>query len=277
LEWAKTKGIFVEKDGNVERGPAFGNVEALCESSRGFTDLVRATPIALGFDVAGPRPADTVSRELRWHQAVARAAAMSELRIDELQRVTSFQVLETKAHTHAEHLGLPARGASLSEACAATLMPEDNAVVILVADGLSAEAVHANIPDLLPVLVDGLAARGISTGRPRLAKYGRVKLAEEVVDRLDARLVVYLLGERPGGDATSSRSLSAYLCLRVPEESLPKAIAFSGNAAIRYEYTVISNIYAGGGLPPVEAAAVIIDKVTRILERKAAGNRLDAA
>ena len=276
LEWAKTKGIFVEREGKVERGPAFGNVEALCESARAFEELVRATPIALGFEVAGPRPADKVSRELRWHQAVARSAAMSELRVEELLACAPFQLLETTAKTHAEHLGLPARGATLAASSATALVAEKHPVVILVADGLSAEAVHANVPDLLPVLVDGLSARGISTGTPRLARYGRVKLAEEVADRLDARIVVYLLGERPGGDATSSRSLSAYLCLRVPDESLPEARAFSGNAAIRFEYTVISNIYAGGGLPPVEAAAVIVDKVTKILERKAAGNRLDA-
>jgi ethanolamine ammonia-lyase large subunit len=277
LEWAKGKGIFVESEGKIERGSGFGNVEALCESPRAFAELVRTTPIVPGFEVAGPRPADQVSRELRWHQAVARAAAMSELRIEELMRAAPFQLLETTAKTHAEHLGLPARGAALSAASAAALSPEQHSVVILVADGLSAEAVHANVPDLLPVLVDGLSARGISTGRPRLVKYGRVKLAEEVADRLDTRLVVYLLGERPGGDATSSRSLSAYLCLRVPEESLVDARAFSGNASIRFEYTVLSNIYAGGGLPPVEAAAVIVDKVTKILERKAAGNRLDAA
>lgn len=277
LEWAKTKGIFVENDGRVERGPAFGMAEALAESPRVFEELVRATPLALGFDVAGPRPVDKVSRELRWHQAVARAAAMSELRIDELMKVAPFQLLETSAKNHAEHLALPARGSTLSIASAEKVGPEKHSVVILVADGLSAEAVHANIPDLLPVLVDSLSARNISTGTPRLVRYGRVKLAEEVADRLDARLVVYLLGERPGGDATSSRSLSAYLCLRVPEESLDEARAFSGNAGIRFEYTVISNIYAGGGLPPAEAAAVIVDKVTKILERKAAGNRLDAA
>jgi ethanolamine ammonia-lyase large subunit len=277
LEWAKSKGIFVENQGIVERGPAFANVEALCASPEALAELVRATPIALGFEVAGPRPADHVSRALRWHQAVARGAAMSQLRIDELTRIAPFRLVETAARTHAEHLGLPARGASLSEASAAALTKEDHTVVILVSDGLSAEAVHANIPDLLPVLHDGLSARAISAGHPLLARYGRVKLAEEVAERLDARVVVHLVGERPGGDATSSRSLSAYLCLRVPDESLAKAIAFSGNPSIRYEYTVISNIYAGGGLPPVEAAAVIVDKVTKILERKAAGNRLDAA
>lgn len=275
LEWAKTKGIFVEHDGNITRGPGFGDVQALSESPRAFEEMVRATPIALGFEVAGPRPIDRVSRELRWHQAVARAAAMSELRLDELLEAAPFQVLSTTAKTHAEHLGLPARGATLAQESAAKLNAEPHPVAILVADGLSAEAVHANIPDLLPVLQDGLSARGISVGPPRLVKYGRVKLAEEIADRLDTQLVVYLLGERPGGDATSSRSLSAYLCYRVPAETLPEARIFSGNAAIRFEYTVISNIYAGGGLPPVEAAAVIIDKVSKILAKKAAGNRLE--
>jgi hypothetical protein len=53
------------------------------------------------------------------------------------------------------------------------------------------------------------------------------------------------------------------------------AARFSGNSAVRFEYTVISNIYAGG-LPPAEAAGVIVDKVGDILAHKAAGNRLEA-
>jgi len=38
---------------------------------------------------------------------------------------------------------------------------------------------------------------------------------------------------------------------------------------------VISNIYSGG-LPPAEAAGVIVEKVGDILGLKAAGNRLEA-
>jgi ethanolamine ammonia-lyase large subunit len=149
-------------------------------------------------------------------------------------------------------------------------------VQILVSDGLSAEAVHHNIPDLLPVLLDGLSARGINVGQPLLAQYGRVKLAEAIAERLDAQVVVHLIGERPGGDAHASRSLSAYILLRLTEPaSQQAAAAFNGNPQIRYEYTVISNIY-DGGLPPTEAAVVILEKVSEILTHQAAGNRLES-
>ncbi len=37
-----------------------------------------------------------------------------------------------------------------------TLLPEGNDVQIVVTDGLSAEAIHHNVSELLPVLMDGL-------------------------------------------------------------------------------------------------------------------------
>jgi ethanolamine ammonia-lyase large subunit len=57
-------------------------------------------------------------------------------------------------------------------------------------------------------------------------------------------------------------------------EAQARAAQFSGNRAIRFEYTVISNIYSGG-LPPTEAAAVIVEKACEILTHRAAGNRLE--
>jgi ethanolamine ammonia-lyase large subunit len=54
-----------------------------------------------------------------------------------------------------------------------------------------------------------------------------------------------------------------------------EAAQFSGNPAIRFEYTVLSNIYAGG-IPPLEAGAILLDKICDILEQQAAGNRLTA-
>jgi ethanolamine ammonia-lyase large subunit len=89
-------------------------------------------------------------------------------------------------------------------------------------------------------------------------------------------LIIHLIGERPGGDALASRSLSAYLAYRLGDPVTQREAArFGGNPAIRFEYTVISNIYSGG-LPPAEGAGVILEKVGQILERKAAGNRLEA-
>ena len=277
LEWGLSRGIFAyDENQQVIRGPNWGNPRQFCESDEEFDELCSATPAAYGFETAGPRPANAVSRETRLNQEVGREAIHSELRVDELRRVADFRTLVTGATSKESHLSSPNRGAELSESSAAELSPEGHTVQILVSDGLSAEAVHHNIPDLLPVLQDGLAAREISVGRPLLAQYGRVKLSEPIAEALNAQVIVHLIGERPGGDAQASRSLSAYLLYRLTDpEAQQSAAAFNGNPEIACEYTVISNIYSGG-LPPSEAAGVILEKVCAILEHRAAGNRLES-
>ena len=147
---------------------------------------------------------------------------------------------------------------------------------VVISDGLSAEAVHHNLQHLLPILQDGLTRRQFQVGQPLLVRYGRVKLAEQIAEKLATDLIVYLIGERPGGDALASRSLSAYMVYQLGDPAVQQQAAeFSGNRAIRFEYTVISNIYSGG-LPPAEAAAMIVEKVCDILKHRAAGNRLEA-
>ena len=70
--------------------------------------------------------------------------------------------------------------------------------------------------------------------------------------------------------------MSAYFAYRLADEITQKSAAnFSGNSAIQYEYSVLSNIYAGG-LPPIEAGSLIAEKVFEILKFKAAGNRLES-
>ncbi|MNG31014.1 Ethanolamine ammonia-lyase light chain (EutC) [compost metagenome] len=69
--------------------------------------------------------------------------------------------------------------------------------------------------------------------------------------------------------------MSAYLGYRLPDEQTRKdAARFSGNPDIRYEYTVISNIYSGG-LPSIEGGSLIAEKTFEILRHRAAGNRLE--
>ena len=183
--------------------------------------------------------------------------------------------LHTNAHNKAEHLNDAELGASLEDNILTNLKPENTDVQIVISDGLSAEAIHHNIPELLPVLLDGLNSRNLKIGQPILAPYGRVKLAESISEALQAQLVVTLIGERPGGDALASRSMSAYFAYRLNDKTTQKSAArFSGNAAMQYEYSVLSNIYAGG-LPPLEAGSVIAEKVFEILKFKAAGNRLE--
>ena len=116
---------------------------------------------------------------------------------------------------------------------------------------------------------------GLKIGRPLAVRYGRVKLAEHIAQCSGARLTILLIGERPGGDAVASRSLSAYLAYQlVDERARERAARFSGNTDVRFEYTVISNIYSAG-LIPIEAGSVIAEKAWQILEKQAAGNRLE--
>jgi ethanolamine ammonia-lyase large subunit len=276
LEWAVTRGIFCKTaDSSVVRGPNWGRPQIFCSSEAEFVELRRATPALYGFENAGPRPANDVTRRLRANQALARQAIVCELDLEQLHAVADFLVLDSEAHDKESHLNSPHLGARLAVRSEEQLERDDCDVQIVVSDGLSAEAVHANLAELYPVLADGLKSRGFKLGRPIAVRYGRVKLAEHIAQTTGARLTILLIGERPGGDALASRSLSSYLAYQlVDPETRDQAALFSGNTSIRFEYTVLSNIYSGG-LIPVEAGSVIAEKAWQILEKHAAGNRLE--
>lgn len=129
-------------------------------------------------------------------------------------------------------------------------------VQVIVSDGLSSTAIEANVPDLLPSLRDGLAARGLEMGTPVFVEYGRVDVMDAIGEILDAECCVNLIGERPG--LATNESLSAYFVYG-PERGKPTA-----------EKSVISNIHRGG-IPPVEAGAEISAVLEEVCERGQAG------
>ncbi len=263
-DWGLARGIFArDAGGRLTRGPHWGDPQRLCGSAAEFAELTAATPALYGFATAGPRPADDVSRRLKLNQGFARAAIFAELDVAALQQIAPFVLLHTRAASHAAHLDSPDLGAQLAPDSVGQLAGIGGQVLILVSDGLSALAVNHNIPELLPVLLDGLAHRPWTVARPLLAQYGRVKLAEQLADLLQADVVVHLIGERPGGDALAARSLSAYLVHRLP------ATAAQPSPAARFEYRVISNIYSGGFLPQ-EAGAQIVEQVTELMNQHGA-------
>lgn len=276
LAWAIGKGIFTrDADGQLQRGSNWGNPRIFCSDAQ-FQALRDKLPAAHGFDNAGPRPADDVSRRVRANLAAARDAIYAEVTTDKLGDV-SLRTLQTAADSKLGHLSHPEWGAKLADNAIATLAPEAVDVQIVISDGLSADAVHHNIPHLLPDLLSRLGKRSISVGQPILAPLGRVKLAEAIGETLQPKVIINLIGERPGGDANAAKSMSAYIAFRVSDEETRNAAAqFSGNPDIRYEYSVISNIY-DGGMPPHEAAKLIAERVEQILINRAAGNRLERA
>jgi ethanolamine ammonia-lyase small subunit len=82
-------------------------------------------------------------------------------------------------------------------------------ILCIVADGLSADAAQRHAAPLLQALQPRLARAGLTLGAPVIARQARVALGDEIGAALGARLVVMLIGERPGLSAPDS--LGAYL------------------------------------------------------------------
>ena len=111
------------------------------------------------------------------------------------------------AADRAEYLRRPDLGRRLSETSRAKLAPGAYDAAIVVADGLSALAVNRHA---VPLLEELLARLDGWTLAPLVAvRQGRVAIADEIGDLLDAKLALILIGERPG--LSSPDSLGAYL------------------------------------------------------------------
>ncbi|MBR0841501.1 ethanolamine ammonia-lyase subunit EutC [Bradyrhizobium liaoningense] len=130
-------------------------------------------------------------------------------------------------------------------------------LAVVIGDGLSAAAVHAHAVALLTRLLPLLAADdAIAVGRVVVASGARVALGDEIGAILGARMVVTLIGERPGLSAPDS--LGAYLTF-APQPGRTDA-----------ERNCVSNIHHAG-LSYEEAAAKIAWLVREGLARQVTG------
>ena len=129
-------------------------------------------------------------------------------------------------------------------------------LAIVVGDGLSPSAVHAHAIELVRCLIPRLAADGIAIANAVVASGARVALGDEIGAIIGARMMVMLIGERPGLSAPDS--LGAYLTFR-PRAGLTDA-----------ERNCVSNIH-GGGLGYDEAAFRIAWLVREGLAREVTG------
>ncbi|WP_299537720.1 ethanolamine ammonia-lyase subunit EutC [uncultured Streptomyces sp.] len=145
--------------------------------------------------------------------------------------------------------------------------PEGGALVIVVADGLSATAVHRHalplLEELWPLL--GAVDPSLGDGGPGvpvvLASQARVALGDEIGALLGARLVLVLIGERPGLSAADS--LGAYLTYG-PRPGRSDA-----------ERNCVSNIHPPAGLGHGAAARVLASLLERSLRLGVSGVALE--
>jgi ethanolamine ammonia-lyase small subunit len=115
--------------------------------------------------------------------------------------------VESQATDRQTYLRRPDLGRRLDAAGAARLSPGDWDLVVVVADGLSAPAIHVHAAAVVERLFARLADWRVAP--VVLASLARVALGDEIGERLGARMVLVLIGERPGLSAADS--LGAYL------------------------------------------------------------------
>jgi ethanolamine ammonia-lyase small subunit len=160
--------------------------------------------------------------------------------------------LHSAARDRAEYLRRPDLGRKLAGESAEKIERGDWDVAIVIADGLSAIAVHRHAGVLMGALLPQLD--GWRIGPVCVVEQGRVAIGDDIGERMGAAMALVILGERPG--LSSPDSLGAYLTWS-PRVGRTDA-----------ERNCVSNIRVGG-LDP-EIAAVRIAQ----LMRAARGQRL---
>jgi ethanolamine ammonia-lyase small subunit len=122
-------------------------------------------------------------------------------------------LLHSAATDRNSYLQRPDLGRKLSDESAQTLRDYASAhpggvdLVIVVADGLSALAVHRHTVPFLTRMEEQSAADGWSMAPVILVEQGRVAVADEIGELLGAKMVVILIGERPGLSSPDSLGL----------------------------------------------------------------------
>lgn len=178
-----------------------------------FWDPLRAlTPARIGLTRSGDGVSTRHVLEAAEALALARDAVHGRLDVERLARELRGLGLGEPVHVpsaapdRATYLSRPDLGRRPAEPPPAREEPVDLAVVL--ADGLSAEAVQRHAVPLLEALLPELDA-GTSVAPPVIATQARVALGDHIGAALRARLVLVLIGERPG--LSSHDSLGAYL------------------------------------------------------------------
>jgi ethanolamine ammonia-lyase small subunit len=232
--------------------------------SRTMRDLRDLTPARVGLGRAGASMPTQALLEFTLDHARARdavhavfdvAAVISGLNDLGLE---PFEV-SSRARDRRDYLRRPDLGRMLDPASQHLLASRKCGscrLAIVVGDGLSPAAVNAHAIALVRSLIPRLAVDGIEIGHAVVASGTRVALGDEIGAILAARMIVMLIGERPGLSAPNS--LGAYLTF-APRPGLTDA-----------ERNCVSNIH-GSGLGYDEAAFRIAWLIREGLAREITG------
>lgn len=226
-----------------------------------YFDLKQNAPCRLGIGKAGARYKTDPMLQFRAAHSAAQDAVFNDVDAEFVERMNLFTV-QTQCDSKDIYLTRPDLGRKLSAEGAAAVKEKcrkNPTVQIYVADGLSSASVAANVADLLPAILQGLASYKIDVGTPFFVKFGRVGVMDQISEITGAEVTCTLIGERPG--LITAESMSAYIAYKATV-GMPEA-----------RRTVVSNIHRAGTVPS-EAGAHIAEIIKIMLENKASGTDL---
>lgn len=155
--------------------------------------------------------------QFRMAHALAKDAISTEidvLNINENTKKIGLATIFTQSQiaNTSEYLRNPNKGRLLNDQSISQLenYPEKKSdLCIIIADGLSAEAVNLHAIKLIKLLLPKLKIKKIAP--IIVVKYGRVAISDEIGELLDSKIALILIGERPG--LSSPTSMGAYITL----------------------------------------------------------------
>jgi len=225
----------------------------------------RSTPARIGLGRVGDAAPTAELLRFGWAHASARDAIHAQPDLDALEGSLEAQGWHTlrvksRAADRTTYLRRPDLGRLLDEDDAKQLQADAGGcdVCIVVGDGLSALAIERHAAPLLAALKP-LVPADWRFGPVVLASQSRVALADDIGERVGARLSVMLIGERPG--LSSPDSLGIYLTFD------PR------RGRVDAERNCISNVRSEG-LPPHAAAPRLAWLMRESLRRSCSGVQL---
>jgi ethanolamine ammonia-lyase small subunit len=181
-------------------------------------ELRRLTPARIALGRTGTSMPTSAQLDFQYAHAQARDAVhlpfdSAGLSSQLAERGRASLLLHSAATDRNSYLQRPDLGRKLSDESAQTLRdyalanPGGVDLAIVVADGLSALAVHRHTLPFLARMEDQIVNDGWSVSPVILVEQGRVAVADEIGELLGAKMVVILIGERPGLSSPDSLGL----------------------------------------------------------------------
>lgn len=183
-----------------------------------WLELRRLTPARIALGRTGTSMPTRAQLDFQYAHAQARDAVHlpfdhRALRSQLSERGHESLLLHSAAIDRNSYLQRPDLGRKLSDESAQVLREYASAhpggvdLVIVVADGLSALAVHRHTLPFLARLEEQVRAENWTVAPVILMEQGRVAVADEVGELLGAKMTVILIGERPGLSSPDSLGL----------------------------------------------------------------------